>query len=571
MSRFSVLILVVFILVFPPCIFSQQGASSLRDYVGLINQTYHPGIVSYFEKVKAELLKQKETETAKNIDIFLSGAFGSGFLYNDSRGNFYVLTNNHVVAQAHTLSITFERQDGTKRIIENLKIIAADEENDLAILALPPGERPLVTSGLTFVTRQVEEGDDVFSAGFPGLGVTPLWQFGRGMVSNANARFPKSINDETLIGPFIQHTAQVDAGNSGGPLLIAQRNAPSGYAAAGINTLKGIQRQAANYAVPVNILQTFINNALNPMPETYREALDQRLAKFTEGLNKITPVYPHISEFLSSSCIGENAEYAFEEMIIKANKTVTRTFFLKCEESIIDAMGIAVAWTIQESIKGRSDVIASVKEVTGSDEEYTVVFTINGRDVTSVWIREHGNWRIKNFGSAASGDTERLVRRQNEKETAGKLRLKSKYSVEAGYSNLFDKASSALYAGFDISFIGLNIYFAGSDFIAIGANYHIDFPIPTGNFGIIPYVRFGFNYQIDKEYKEFQENNESAVSFPIGAMVMAGLKLTTSYLPGVFINIGFQYNIINMHSLFGDDKYSNPMKSALIIAAGYAF
>jgi hypothetical protein len=38
-------------------IFAQTGASALRDYVGLINQTYHPGIVAYFEKIRAELDK----------------------------------------------------------------------------------------------------------------------------------------------------------------------------------------------------------------------------------------------------------------------------------------------------------------------------------------------------------------------------------------------------------------------------------------------------------------------------------------------------------------------------------
>lgn len=33
-------------------VFAQTGSSALRDYVGRISQTYHPGIVSYFEKIK---------------------------------------------------------------------------------------------------------------------------------------------------------------------------------------------------------------------------------------------------------------------------------------------------------------------------------------------------------------------------------------------------------------------------------------------------------------------------------------------------------------------------------------
>ena len=273
MLRRSFLFFMILIIIFPVCVFSQSTSSSLREYVGLINQSYHPGIVSYFEKLKAEFVKRGYPDAVKAVDIFLRGDTGSGFIYSDARGNLYVLTNNHVIAQAYTLSITFERQDGFKRKYENLRVIATDEENDLALLAFAAGDKP-VTRGLSFLTRAVNEGEDVYSAGFPGLGTTPIWQFGRGMVSNASVRFPKSFDDETLMGPFIQHTAQVDPGNSGGPLLIPQQSAPGGYTVVGINTLKASRRQAANFAIPINTIQTFITGALNPRPETYRAALD---------------------------------------------------------------------------------------------------------------------------------------------------------------------------------------------------------------------------------------------------------------------------------------------------------
>ena len=84
MKRFFVC-LFVFAFVIPGFVFAQQGAGVLRDYVGLINQTYHPGIVSYFEKAKKEYEKQGEKDVVKLIDLILSGAFGSGFLYNDAK------------------------------------------------------------------------------------------------------------------------------------------------------------------------------------------------------------------------------------------------------------------------------------------------------------------------------------------------------------------------------------------------------------------------------------------------------------------------------------------------------
>ena len=568
-------IFIALLFVIPLQIFSQQSSSTagrLRDYVGLINQTYHPGIVAIFEKAKAEYARRGDNDTVRAIDIFLRGAFGSGFIYSDARGNLYILTNNHVVEQAHTLSITFESQDGTKTKIENLRIIATDEETDLAILAFPEGEKP-VTQGLSFVTNPVDEGDDVYSAGFPGLGITPIWQFGRGMVSNASARFPRSLDDETLMGPFIQHTAQIDAGNSGGPLLVAQRNVPSGYAVAGINTLSGLRRQAANYAIPADKIQTFINNALNPRPETFRDELDRRLVKFTEGLKENKAVFPHIAEFLSTVCIGENAQYAMDEMYAKANSAAKRMIDEKASDSIVGALGYAVAWTIENSVRRQGTTLtASVKEVSGESEEYTVVFTINNRDVSSVWIREYGNWRIRSFADVATGDQSTLQRRQTQREAAEKLRIGDGIHIEAGYATLFEKAPAALYISLDTSLFGVKMYLAGPELWSIGVYSGIRFGIPAGNFGFIPYIRIGMDYQHDQEYENYKKRNDD-LSFPISIMGQIGFKATTSYVPGLFIGVGFQYNIINLHSVgfFDERTYSNPIKAALSFTAGYAF
>jgi len=574
----------LFVFILPFCVYAQQGASVLRDYVGLINQSYHPGIVSYFEKAKKEYEKQGESDSAKIIDLILSGAFGSGFLYNDAKGNLYVITNNHVISQAHTISITFERSDGTKKKIENLKLIATDVEADLAIMSIPTtGEKPYVSQGLSFLSRAVEEGEDAFSAGFPGLGMTPIWQFGRGMISNASVKFPKSITDETIMGPYIQHSAQVDSGNSGGPLLVAQRNVPSGYAVAGVNTLSGTRRQAANYAVPVSTLQTFINNALNPKPETFKAGLDALLEKFVKGLSVNTAVFSHISDYLSTICIGENAEYAFEEMIKRAPSSVRRGFYEKSREDLISAMGIAVAWTIEDSIRSGSVALkAEIKEVTGEGEEYTVIFTINKKDVKSVWIREYGNWRIKSFGTVATGDKELITKREQEKETAKKLHTNNSIYAEAGYANIFNTDEGrALYLSLDVTFVGFNFYFVDSKLWSIGCFTSVNIPIPIGNFALIPNIRLGFVYINDVYYEDWKK-----VNYPysynvsdksiLGLSGQTGIKLTSTYVPGLYANIAFQYNLVDSSYYFGslsgyDKTWGKNFDKALTFSVGYTY
>ena len=569
----SLFIFLILALSFPGFIFAQ--ASVLRDYVGLINQGYHPGIVSLFEKIKKEFEKQGDSDAAKVVDIIIKGGFGSGFLYSDARGNFYVITNNHVIAQAHTISITFERTDGTKRRIDNLRLIATDVENDLAIMALPPGERPLVTQGMAFINRAPEEGEEVFSAGFPGLGITPIWQFGNGRISNASAKFPKSILDETLLGPFIQHTAQVDMGNSGGPLLVAQRNAPSGYAVAGINTLSAVSRQAANYAIPISTLQPFIANSLNPNPQSYRAALDEKLKKFTDGLSVNKAVYPHISDFLSTICIGENVEYAYEEMSRKASSSVKRTFLERAREDLVAAMGIAIAWTIENDIRSGSSIKASVKEVTGNGEEYTVIFTINNKDFSSVWIREYGNWRIKTFGTIASGDKSLVDKREKERAAREKLRLDSSFMIGLGYAYLFEAAPAAVNIGIESKSFGLNFYYASSELWSIGLAYGHHFTIPAGNVGFMPYIKIGyaFVYRGESYFKKDDDFDESLVFKNLFAMPLTfnlGTKFLTTAVPGLFFDAGLQLNLV-LFDLINDSNRINDFKMGISIRAGYAF
>ncbi|MDR1143873.1 MAG: serine protease, partial [Spirochaetaceae bacterium] len=548
--------------VFSAPVFS-QSAGALRDYVGLINQSYHPDIVAYFEKMKADLDKRGEADAVKAVDLFLKGDTGSGFVISDARGNFYIVTNHHVVAQAYSLSITFERQDGFKRKIDNLKIIADDEEQDLALLAFAPGDKP--AGALSFLSRSIQEGEDVYSAGFPGLGVTPLWQFGRGMVSNAIARFPKSIDDETMMGPFIQHTAQVDPGNSGGPLLVAQRNVPAGYAVAGVNTLSALWRQAANYAIPANTVQAFVGSALNSRSDTWRAALDERLSKFVEGLGANKAVYPHIAGFLSSACVGENAEYAISELFGRANRTVQQGFIEKCEDSVVGAMGYAVAWTIENSIRGQGAIRAALKDVSGGGEEYTVVFTVNNKDFSSRWVREYGNWRIRTFGEVASGDKTLVEKKEKEKKTAENLRTDSDFNIEAGYAYLFEKGHALYASATFMRYLGARFYFAGSDFWAFGIFGQIQGAITIKNIALMPYVNIGADFQHDKAWDDYKDQEYMAAGFPLAMAVQGGLKVTTAKVPGLYGGMGFQYNVFSMND------NPDPMKMALITMVGYSF
>lgn len=131
------------------------------------------------------------------------------------------------------------------------------------------------TFGSGFV--YVADGDDVLTAGFPGLAGEPSWQLGTGSVTNASARIKDLI--DPAVSLLIQHSAPVDAGNSGGPLL---RRKSGGYEVVGINTWKVNLRQSTNLSLPASTAQKFIQQSL---AGKNKKGLEARKALFNEILN----------------------------------------------------------------------------------------------------------------------------------------------------------------------------------------------------------------------------------------------------------------------------------------------
>ncbi len=128
-------------------------------------------------------------------------SLGSGFIIDPSG---YVVTNNHVIADADQITVTLN--DGTSL---PAKLVGRDEKTDLALLKVKP-VKPLPATKFGD-SDKARVGDWVIAIGNPfGLGSTVT----AGIVSARN----RDIN----AGPydnFIQTDAPINRGNSGGPLF----------------------------------------------------------------------------------------------------------------------------------------------------------------------------------------------------------------------------------------------------------------------------------------------------------------------------------------------------------------
>ena len=558
------------------CVFGQ--AAALRDYVGIISQSFHPDAVAFLEKLKGNLERRGNSAAVRSLDAYIKGDSGTGFLYVAPDGTNYILTNYHVISQALHLSVTFEKQNGEQTKFSNLSIAAADEDRDIALLVFAGGQKPF-TEGMRFYTRPVNEGDDVLSAGFPGLGTTMIWQLGRGIISNVSVRLPMNDGTGRILGPFIQHTAQVDPGNSGGPLLIQTPGVPTGYAVVGINTLSARSRQAANFSIPVQQIQSFLDASLNKKPVDDRSLLDARLNSFIAGMDASNAVYPHIATYLSNACTGENAEYAISEMLAKAPRSIQENIITIFGNSPVEGMKRAVAWLIESKIRTYTGNIGiTIQSISPAENGYTVTLNINDETVSSEWVNEYGIWRIYQFGNFAAGDSAvaQSSGTTRPRTESNRLRAEPNYQIGAGFVYIVDRGPAVgaefLYRGVEYFGVGLRTYiwndFFQSDFV-IGGYY----PLKLSHVAFTPFANVGIGFQIKEEIEE-ESLSLFTRDFDVGLSFAAGLQFTTAAIPGLYLYAGYQFNLFFFSGIVKNISLVKNMKNdphIIFVGLGYSF
>ncbi|MQA89934.1 MAG: PDZ domain-containing protein [Gemmatimonas sp.] len=139
-------------------------------------------------------------------------AGGTGFIISEDG---YILTNNHVVADADAIDVvTMDRRE------YDAELVGRDPTTDVAVIRIQGGSLPTVRVGDPADTRV---GEWVLAVGNPlGLDFTVT----AGIVSAKDRSIQiisRSIEDETLqalaVESFIQTDAAINPGNSGGPLV----------------------------------------------------------------------------------------------------------------------------------------------------------------------------------------------------------------------------------------------------------------------------------------------------------------------------------------------------------------
>jgi S1-C subfamily serine protease len=231
-----------------------QTAQLLPAVLNCVEKTKQGGIASagdFTVPVKpavANTTASPAAQPAKPDKVF--NQIGTGFL---------VSTNGHVVTNQHVVDGCVGDIQGnlTGEAPATLRVVSTDETNDLALLQVPGTFKEVAR----IKDKAVQSGDSVVAIGFPFHGMlTSDFTVTTGIVSSLSGL----LNDTR----FLQISAAVQPGNSGGPLLASSGDVV-GVVAAKLNALRVVRATGSipeniNFAIKTGALRDFLDNSVVP-------------------------------------------------------------------------------------------------------------------------------------------------------------------------------------------------------------------------------------------------------------------------------------------------------------------
>ena len=227
-------------------------------------------------KLSAEEIYEKVSPSVVTITAESPSAisYGTGFFYKDGST---IVTNYHVIKDCSTASITLTNG----KECDVLTVLGYDKNKDIAILRVDYKNG----TPLEIRTSEVKTGESVYAIG-NSLGFLE-GSFSEGIVSTAK----REVDGQT----YIQTTASVTHGNSGGPLIDSYGKA-IGIVSAGFGN--GLD---LNLAIPTEVLNTIDISA----PKTLQDIL---LGNLSTSYNVLAKWFEENAKSIDFSSLGFGIE-----------------------------------------------------------------------------------------------------------------------------------------------------------------------------------------------------------------------------------------------------------------------
>ncbi len=329
-----------------------QTASTVTSDVSKIAESAMPSIVSITNMSVQEVQNffgQTQQEESTSL--------GSGIIIDQNDSELLIVTNNHVVEGADTLTVTFVDNESVEANIKG-----TDATRDLAVVAVPVDS--IKDSTMDEISIASLGDSDELQVGEPAIAIGNALGYGQSVTTGIISATERELDG--FDGKLIQTDAAINPGNSGGALLNANGQV------VGINTAKinSSVAEGMGYAIPISDASDIITSLMNQETKTKVSEKEQGYLGITgvdvsddssEMYNMPTGVY--IRE-VSKGSGAEQAGLAQGNIITAINGTTVDSMSTLKEQLTYYKVGETVELTVQ------------VASDNGSYKEHTVSVTL---------------------------------------------------------------------------------------------------------------------------------------------------------------------------------------------------
>ena len=181
-----------------------------------------------------------------------STSCGSGIIIGKNDSELLIVTNNHVVEGAETLTVSFANETSVEASIKG-----TDSSKDLAVVAVPLDSIDDDTmNAISIITL----GDsDKLQVGEPVIAIGNALGYGQSVTTGIVSALDRNLDMEGFDSKLIQTDAAINPGNSGGALLNANGEV------IGINSAKinSSAVEGMGFAIPISDASDVIQNLMN--------------------------------------------------------------------------------------------------------------------------------------------------------------------------------------------------------------------------------------------------------------------------------------------------------------------